>query len=124
MKFTIPGRLPSLNQIINSSRSSVYGANAEKVGAQKYIALHVPRFKIKYPCYVLVTFYEPDDRRDVDNIVAGGFKLILDALVNCGVLPNDNRRWVKQITPLVFTDRDNPRIEVEVRPLRVKEGKQ
>ena len=35
-------------------------------------------------------------------------------LVLIGVLADDSRRHVKQIHPLVETDRDNPRIEVEL----------
>lgn len=115
MKFTIKGRLPGLNELIESSRRSKYGANNQKRDVQQYISFFIPKGTMKRPCFVLITFYEPDNRRDVDNIISGGCKLILDSLVHCGTLPNDNRKWVKQITPVVLTDKDNPRVEVELR---------
>ena len=120
MKFTIKGRLPSLNDIIESSRGNKHAANNNKKKAQQYIQTFIPNGRMKCPCNVHVTFYEPDNRRDIDNIVSAGCKLIFDALVWHGTIPNDNRRWIKQMHPLVFTDRDNPRIEVELRPARLK----
>lgn len=53
--------------------------------------------------------------RDCDNAIAGGCKVILDALVLIGVLADDSRKHVKQIHPTVYTDRDKPRIEVELK---------
>ena len=112
--FTIPGRLPGLNSIIASSRTNYHKANSEKRKAQSYVRLFLPKKRITKSCEIRMTCYEPSERRDVDNVIAGACKVILDEMVHCGILANDNRRWVKQIHSLVYTDKQNPRIEVEV----------
>lgn len=115
MKFTIQGRLPSLNDIVNSSRGNYYKANNQKKQAQRDIALQLPKKKVtKYPVEIRVTFFEPTSRRDVDGVIAGGCKVLLDAMVHKGILVDDSRKYVSQIIPLVYTDRNNPRIEIEV----------
>lgn len=50
------------------------------------------------PVSITITWIEPDYRRDPDNIASGGFKIILDALVKKGILPNDTRKWIKNVT--------------------------
>lgn len=50
------------------------------------------------PIDIHITWIEPDYRRDPDNVCSGGFKIILDALVNSGIIPNDTRKWVKKVT--------------------------
>ena len=59
------------------------------------------------------TFYEPDMRRDADNV---GFarKFVLDGLVAAGVIKDDSRRYVLSCPDRVATDRSRPRVEVEV----------
>lgn len=115
MKFVIKGRLPSLNDMILASRGSVYGANQQKKRVQRDIIVQLPNVKVnEYPVEIHVNFYEPDNRRDVDNVIAG-CKFLLDALVAKGILVNDSRKYVSQIQAFVFTDRDDPRIEVAVR---------
>lgn len=67
----------------------------------------------KYPCKLKITWYEPNRRRDVDNVVFG-VKFILDELVACGIIPNDSQKYVNQITNGVYCDSNNPRIEVRI----------
>lgn len=115
MKFTIQGRLPGLNDIVNSSRGNYHKANNQKKQAQREIVLQLPRCKVtKYPVEITVTFFEPSNRRDCDNVIAGGCKVICDALVDKGILIDDSRKYVSQIHSLVFTDKNNPRIEVVI----------
>ena len=67
----------------------------------------------KYPVKLKITWYEPTKRRDVDNITFA-VKFIQDALVKAGILENDGQKQVHEIEHIVLTDRDNPRIEVEI----------
>ena len=116
MRFTIPGTLPGLNEYTAKCRGNAYGANAMKKRTQSAIAAHIPERHpldtvTAFPATVYIDWYEPSNRRDVDNITFSA-KFILDALVQVGALPNDSRRYVCGIEHRVFTDKANPRIEV------------
>ena len=52
--------------------------------------------------------------RDKDNISGFGRKVIQDALVRCGVLPDDGWAWVLGVSDSFDVSRKNPRIEVEL----------
>lgn len=122
MKFVIKGRLNSLNEYINACRTNVHAGNHMKRTNQAVVrmALLKARGKAKtpkvteYPCKVKITWYEPDRRRDVDNVTFG-VKFILDELVNMGVIIDDSRKYVSEIHHEVLTDKHDPRIEVEIK---------
>lgn len=118
MRFTvtIEGRLASLNEYVRAERANRYEAARVKRGETARVrdaalAQGAPRFA--GPVTVSTTFYEPDRRRDADNV---GFarKFVLDGLVAAGVIPDDSRRYVPQCPDRVLTDRERPRVEVEV----------
>lgn len=67
-----------------------------------------------YPVDLEIIWYEKDRRRDSDNINSG-VKFILDGLVAEGILEADGRKQVRDIGHKVRTDRENPRIEVEIK---------
>ena len=67
----------------------------------------------KYPIKLKIAWYEPDNRRDVDNITFA-VKFILDELVSAGIIKDDSRKYVSAIENVVLTDRNDPRIEVEI----------
>ena len=115
VEFTIKGRLAGLNEIIGSSRANRYQANKMKKDSMQEVMWFIPKKKITKPCEVHLTFYEPNNMRDCDNIISGGSKVILDALVLSGLLLGDSRRYVKQVHSLVYTDKKNPRIEVKIK---------
>jgi len=83
--------------------------NTEQV-AWLAIQSHIPRFE---KAYFIITWYEPDLRRDPDNIMAGQ-KFILDGLVAAGVLPGDSQKYILGIYHRFKVDRKNPRVEVEI----------
>lgn len=66
------------------------------------------------PVKLHYTFYEPNRRRDKDNIAATAHKFIQDALVQCGVLPNDSWADIEGFSDSFFIDKNNPRIEVTI----------
>lgn len=67
----------------------------------------------KYPVQLNITWYEPNDRKDIDNITFAT-KFIQDSLVRTGILEDDSRKYINQVNHTVFTDKENPRIEVEI----------
>ena len=129
LKITIPGTFPGLNDFINADRvrrGSWSKGNQVKRENQEIIANHILNFirrekrragfhsRLKPPVVLHYTFYEPNRRRDLDNISGFFHKVFQDALVEVGLLKNDN--WVNIIG---FSDRfecdpANPRIEIEI----------
>ena len=113
MKFEIPGRLPGLNEIIAAAKSH-FGAYAkmkhEHTTAIAWLAKKLPTYK---RVELVITWYEPDQRRDPDNIMAGQ-KFILDGLVAAKVIPNDNQKHIVSIVHRFRVDKQNPRVEVEI----------
>lgn len=67
----------------------------------------------KYPVQLNIKWYEPNDRKDIDNITFAT-KFIQDSLVRTGILEDDSRKYINQVNHTVFTDKENPRIEVEI----------
>ena len=113
MKFDIEGRLPGLNEMIEAAKSH-FGAYASM--KQTYTDM-VAWLAKKLPAYekvaLIITWHEPDQRRDPDNIMAGQ-KFILDGLVAAGTIPNDSQKYVRGIAHRFKVDRKNPRVEVEI----------
>ena len=117
MKFIIYGRLSSLNEYIRACRSNVYQANELKKDNELRVIQGARAMKLskvyKYPAKLKIVFYEPDRRRDVDN-VSFASKFILDGLVKAQILQNDSQKYVSEIQSTVGVDKKNPRIEVEI----------
>ena len=114
--FTIPGRLPDLNEIIETARNH-WSKSAEQKKTYTDIVFwcakkaHISKMqRVK----VRVTWFEQNAQRDPDNIHAG-VKFIMDGLVLAGVIPNDTQRHVASINHApIQIDRVEPRIEVEL----------
>jgi len=107
--FFIPVRLPGLNDIILAKGQYYRKGNKrfEKYQAMKreyegLIISFVQLAKIKpvERAHFKFNWIEKNRMRDPDNIAAAGRKLILDALVTCGVLSGDG--W-KQIAGWIDT---------------------
>ena len=111
--FTIKAKLPSLNDVIAKNRANRYmGAKfkrdvEEVCGWAIKQALTMKTLRpIKSSCVIYIDWHEATMRRDVDNIQSSQ-KFVLDAMVKNGILPNDNRRWVKQIRHQIIDDADD-----------------
>jgi Holliday junction resolvase RusA-like endonuclease len=116
MKFEIPGQLPGTNEIIDAAKQKARRYKAYAVMKDQYTEL-VAWLARKLPHYnkinLIITWYEPDNRRDPDNIM-GGQKFIFDGLVRAGTIPNDTRKYIGDISHKIRTDKANPRVEVEI----------
>lgn len=117
-RFTIYGRLDSLNDYTKSCRANRYGANAMKRKNEAKVIEGIKRAGLKkaehYPINLYIIWYEPNRRRDVDNITFAT-KFIQDALVKFGILEDDSQKYIVGVFHRVLVDKDNPRIEVELR---------
>ena len=121
MKYllTIPGKLPGLNDYIAAERTDRHkGAKMKADNGQivEYAILEQLRgIRLERPVYMFYTWYEPNKRRDKDNISSFGRKVIQDALVNAGILKNDGWKYIEGFSDKFEVDKENPRIEVEIR---------
>jgi len=72
------------------------------------------KFDMDCAVKVQIAYYEPNSKRDIDNISSFGNKVILDGIVKAGMLKNDSQRYVCGIVNSVNIDKENPRIEVSI----------
>jgi len=114
--FTIPGKLPGLNEYIDAERSSRYKGAEMKKNTESIIASYIEQqlrgIHITCPVTMHYTWYEPSRRRDLDNISSFGRKCIQDALVRARVLAGDGWRHIKGFTDSFDVDPKNPRVEI------------
>lgn len=73
-------------------------------------------YVIKEPVKISYVWYEPNKKRDKDNI-AFAKKFIQDALVELGVLKNDGWANIVGFTDEFKISKDNPRVEVTIKEL-------
>jgi Holliday junction resolvase len=116
-RFAIQGRLMGLNEYTAANRRNRHAGNKAKREQQDIAcwALRAARLKpVRGPVRIRFAWIEKDMRRDGDNISSFGQKVIQDALVECGILPDDSRRWIIGFEHFFEVDRKNPRIVVEI----------
>lgn len=117
VKFTIKGILPGLNDLINAERTNKYEGAALKKRAEISV-LHAVQpiswARFDRPVWIVYHWFEPNRRRDKDNVSAFGRKVIQDALVMSHVLPNDGWKNIDGFEDHFAVDKADPRIEVEI----------
>lgn len=118
VKFTIWGTLPGLNEFIAENRRN-YHAGAKLKKEAQYLAATAARKGLKKwrasgPVWMLYKWFEPNKKRDKDNIAAGGRKIIQDALVEAGYIRNDGWNEIKGFADEFYIDKCEPRIEVYI----------
>lgn len=100
-KFEISKRLMGLNEYTNINRTNKYKGASAKKQEQAYIIWCIKEqlgnIKIDKPVIGHFTWIEENKKRDLDNICFAK-KFILDALVQAGVLQDDNRKIVTNFT--------------------------
>lgn len=110
MYFKIEMRLPSMNEVINANRINKYKGAQMKREIEYSITAYIMAAGFKgtlkparKPVEISIEWHESNHRRDVDNIQSGQ-KFILDAMQKSGIIPNDSRRYVKQIYHKIVDD--------------------
>ncbi len=115
-KLVIEGTLPGLNQYQYACRSHFSkGAQMKKqyiAMVSAYIYQQLRNVHITKKVKIEYNWYEPNRKRDLDNISSFGRKVIQDALVDNNILENDGWNNVIGFSDTFFIDSDNPRIEV------------
>lgn len=116
-KLVVKGVLPGLNEMTNANRTNRYKGNKQKREATRLVywscrACHLKKIKGIHD-YEFI-WYCKDKRRDKDNIMAGQ-KFIFDGLQEAGVIENDGWGQVGNISHSFLIDKNNPRVEVEIK---------
>lgn len=117
----IHGKLDNLNDYIGACRSNAYaGAKIKNKNESKILQEIYSQFgklRITKPVVMNYKWYEPNRRRDLDNVSSFGRKVIQDALVQSKVLKNDGWNEIKGFSDEFFVDKERPRIEVEIKEI-------
>ena len=123
-QFTINSTLANLNDYLRAERvtfSSRSGkmqtkGNQLKHDTQNLIIGYIRRdlrgLHIDKPIKIHYRFYEPNRKRDLDNVMSFAMKCIQDSLVLAKVIDNDGWNNITGISAEFFVDAKNPRIEV------------
>ena len=122
MQMIIPGRFPGLNDFIyecKTKNGKWNGGNAMKQRDQRTICQYIPKgLTFKRPIFIEYTFYEPNARRDKDNISGYFHKVFQDALVQSGVIKDDGWKYISGMADYFAIDRKFPRIEIFIKEER------
>ena len=117
-KLIIENRLPSLNEYQYACRSHFSkGAQLKKqwiMIVSAYINQQLRGVKINNKVIIEYKWYEPNRKRDLDNITGFGKKVIQDALVENEVLKNDGWEHILGFTDTFYIDKENPRVEITI----------
>lgn len=117
----IPGKLHNLNDYIAAERSNRHKGAKMKSDSGTIVAAAIRQcmrgVRIDGPVEMHYTWYEPNKRRDKDNISSFGRKVIQDSLVSTGVLKDDGWKHVVGFSDRFEVDSENPRIEVLIKEI-------
>lgn len=123
----IPRPMPNMNEIITAcgtlykvgrggKRRSKYTDMKESMGHLVALFARQQGFAaITRPAHFEYEFVEQNRMRDPSNIIAGGVKIIEDALQDCGLLEGDGWAQVLSISPTWRVDKNLPGVRITVR---------
>ena len=124
--FIIEGKLSNLNDYLSAERVSFKGArghyntrgNVLKQESMRTVMTYIRKdlrgVKITKPVKIRYTFFEPNKKRDLDNVASFAMKIIQDSLVKAGVLLNDTWSCIYGFECNFDVDKDRPHIIVEL----------
>jgi len=117
-KLIISGRLPGLNEYTAANRTNPYKGGKMKGDAEDVVIWQIrqqlKKLHITKPVLLKYDFYEPNKKRDLDNISSFAMKVIQDSLVKTKILNNDGWKEILGFTTQFYCDSKNPRIEVAI----------
>ena len=118
----IPGQLPGMNDLIDqaSRRNGNWSQYAEtKKQWLRNVAVFAERDGLLPTgrVHVLFEWIEQSKRRDPDNISSAGRKLILDGLVECGVLVDDGPKFIAGFEDRFSYSKTDPGVRITLTPV-------
>ena len=122
--FTIQGTLPSLNEYLAAcGKNPQVGARLKskaKFAVNLCIRSQLKRWHTDNPIIIHYKIYEPNMKRDHDNVFCMISKTVQDSLQECGVIDNDGWKNVVNFTHDFYVSKDQPRIEVYIEEIFTK----
>ena len=117
MRLFINYMPPNWNDYINLERRSKYGANSLKQKEKKIVTYHRigKKYTGSYPIEIIFKPHFKDFRQDLDNF---RYKGLLDGLVACKVLKNDNLKHIQKITLEPVFDKKEI-VEIEIKEMKL-----
>ena len=117
-RLVVRGKLPDFNSLINDvKRHWKFYAGAKRHWTGVTVAECVAqRLRPVTPPVVLEFDWFTNGRKDPDNIRIAS-KMIIDGLVKASILPEDNQKIIKGFTDTFHKDKNDPRVEVTIRPI-------
>jgi len=114
--FEIPGELPTMNEIIDDSKThwGKHMENKEDVEATIKFCLGNQNVPFYEEVFLDIIYYRKNRRYDPDNISAGK-KFILDAMQKAGCIKNDGWKTVKGFVERWEVDKENPRTVITLK---------
>lgn len=117
--LTISWRFEGLNEYIAAMNANRHSGNAMKRKRTEQVAwlckAQLKGWKPKPPVRLEYMFYEPNRKRDKDNIAGFAHKVVQDGMVKAKTLRNDGWDDVQGFADDFAVDWKNPRIEVTIR---------
>lgn len=117
----IPGRLDGLNNYTAANRMNYQKGGRMKKANEEMIIWHIREqlagVHINGPVLIYYRFYEPNRKRDNDNILSCASKFVQDSLTKTQVLLDDTQKYIPHFYFDTFVDKENPRIEVRITEL-------
>lgn len=114
--FEIEGTFPNLNDYTGANRSNRYAGSKMKRECQRRVcdAIRASGLEpVEGRADIHFTWVERNMRRDKDNIRFAA-KFVLDALVECGILANDDWGHVGGLSDSFMVNAKNPRVIVTI----------
>lgn len=109
----LPMKLPSLNEYVDACRSNAFQGSKFKKRIEAEIGFYIMAMPVlENPVKIHFHWIEGNKKRDLDNI-AFAKKFILDALVKCGKLKDDNRKCVTAFTD-TFAYAEESKVVLEI----------
>ena len=106
-RIEIPYRFMSFNQYINECRKNKYSGARAKKKIQNDIGWYIRQLPVfDKPIKIHFHWIEENKRRDLDNVFYAK-KFILDSMVECGRLQDDNRKFVQGFTDSIAYDKES-----------------
>lgn len=116
--FVISGTFPTLNEYLAAcGRNPKAGSRMKKQYleiASWEIRSQLKNYHTDNKIILHYVIYEPNMKRDKDNVFCMVSKCVSDALQVCKVIDNDGWKNIENFTHDFFLDRNNPRIEVYI----------
>ena len=120
-QFTVPAKLPGLNEYTKACRGSRYEGAEMKKQAEKLVSIYIKQqmrgVRINYPVHLTYYWKEPNRKRDKDNVAGFGMKVIQDALVHSGVIPDDGWKYIDGFSHYFTVDPSRPGVTVVIEPV-------